>query len=234
LFGEKYGEHVRVMRLGSASCELCGGTHVQATGDIGLFKIVSEAGVASGVRRIEALTGQGALDWVRNRLDLLNRSAEAVKAGVDELPERIAALQARSRELEKKLDKAAAGDAADLAKRWAEQALEVNGVKLVVQQAPSGDAKALREMVDNLKHRLGSCVVLLGGAREGKVSLIAGVSKDQTGTVKAGELVNQAASLVGGRGGGRPDMAQAGGSQPENLPQALQAAQDWAQAQLGG
>ena len=234
LFGEKYGEHVRVMRLGSASCELCGGTHVRATGDIGLFKIISEAGVASGVRRIEALTGEGALNWVRGRLDLLGRSAEAAKVGVDELPERIAALQARSRELEKKLEKAAAGDAADLAKRWVEQAVDIKGVKLVVQQAPSGDAKALRELVDNLKNSLGSCVVLLGGEREGKVSLIAGVSKDQTATIKAGELVNQAASLVGGRGGGRPDMAQAGGSQPENLPQALQAAHDWALAQLGG
>ncbi|MGB1558013.1 MAG: alanine--tRNA ligase, partial [Oceanococcaceae bacterium] len=232
LFGEKYGETVRVLRLGDASCELCGGTHVKATGDIGLFKIISESGVAAGVRRIEALTGLNALRWVREREALLQGAASALKVSAEELPERISALQSRTRDLEKAAEKAAAGDAQSAVRGWMQQAERIGDVALVVQQAPVGDAKVLREMIDSLKNQLGACVLLLGGVREDKVSLIAGVSKEVSSKLKAGDLVNQAAQLVGGRGGGRPDMAQAGGSQPENLPSALQAAADWARAQL--
>ncbi len=233
LFGEKYGEEVRVLRLGEVSCELCGGCHVRATGDIGLFKIISESGVASGVRRIEAVTGKGALQWLRARLDVLEKTAGALKVPVDELPERVAALQSKTKELEKAAEKAAEGDAMSAVGQWIKAADTVRGVAVIVQKAATGDSKILREMVDAIKNQTESCVVLLGGEREGKVALIAGVSKNATGRVKAGELVNQAAQLVGGRGGGRPDMAQAGGSQPENLDSALRAAQAWAQQQLG-
>ncbi|MEN8718781.1 MAG: alanine--tRNA ligase [Oceanococcaceae bacterium] len=232
LFGEKYGEMVRVLRLGEASCELCGGCHVRATGDIGLFKIVSEGGVASGVRRIEAVTGQGALDWVRERLAVLERAAAALKVNVEEVPERVAALQSKTRDLEKLAEKAAEGDAMAAVGNWLAAAPKIAGVTLVIEQAPTGDSKVLREMVDAIKHRASPCVVLLGGVRDDKVTLIAGVSKDVTGSVKAGGLVNQAAQVVGGRGGGRPDMAQAGGNNPDQLPAALTAARAWAQQQL--
>ena len=234
LFGEKYGETVRVMRFGPASCELCGGTHVRATGDIGLFKIISEGGVAAGVRRIEAVTGAGALAWVRERLDLLQRAAGALKVGAEELPERVEALLGRSRELEKAAEKAAAGDAMATVKRWAAQPQTIGDTPVIIERAPVGEAKVLREMVDALKNQLPGCAVLLAGEREGKVALIAGVSKPLTDRLKAGEWVNQAAQQVGGRGGGRPDMAQAGGSEPGQIDAALEAARAHAATALGG
>lgn len=233
LFGEKYGEEVRVLRLGDASCELCGGCHVRATGDIGLFKIISESGVASGVRRIEAVTGHGAMEWLRGRLEVLDRTANVLKVPADELPERVAALQNKTRELEKAAEKAAEGDAMATVGQWIKDAETYGDVSLIVQRASTGDSKILREMVDAIKNQTESCVVLIGGERDGKVALIAGVSKNATDRIKAGDLVNQAAQQVGGRGGGRPDMAQAGGNQPENLTSALSAARTWAQQQLG-
>ena len=227
LFGEKYDEKVRVVTMGPFSIELCGGTHVARTGDIGLFKIVAESGIASGVRRIEAVTGEAAIDVVQRQQTLLNEAAGLLKTDTSNVVNRLSALQAQTKELEKTLSatkqKLASQQGADML----EQAQTINGVKVLVTRLDGIEPKALRGMVDDLKNRIGEGIVVLGVAGDNKVSLIAGVTKQLTSKVKAGELVNFVAGQVGGKGGGRPDMAQAGGDQPENLGAALDSVTSW-------
>ncbi|EOD0886390.1 alanine--tRNA ligase, partial [Salmonella enterica] len=212
LFGEKYDERVRVLSMGDFSTELCGGTHATRTGDIGLFRIISESGTAAGVRRIEAVTGEGAMATVHAQSDRLNDIAHLLKGDSQNLGDKVRAVLERSRQLEKELqqlkDQAAAQESANLSSK----AVDLNGVKLLVSELAGVEPKMLRTMVDDLKNQLGSTVIVLATVVEGKVSLIAGVSKDVTGRVKAGELIGMVAQQVGGKGGGRPDMAQAGGT----------------------
>ena len=231
LFGEKYADQVRVLRMGDFSTELCGGTHVQAVGDIGLFKILSEGGVAAGVRRIEATTGANALAAVEADEERLLRLASLVKGGREDLDDKVAALLERAKRLEKELAdlkaKAAGAAGADLAA----QAEDIGqGIKVLAARLEGADPKALREALDRLKDKLGSAVILLAAEHEGKVSLIAGVTKDLTGRFQAGDLIREAAAKVGGKGGGRPDMAQAGGNDPAGMPAALALAKDWVRA----
>lgn len=226
LFGEKYGDEVRVLDIGSSK-ELCGGVHVTRTGDIGLFKIVSEGGVAAGIRRIEAVTGEGALAWVQATNAKLLAAASALKTGPDELPSRIAQVQDQVKVLEKEVaalkSKLAAGQGDELVN----QAVDVNGIKVLAATMEGADVATLREAMDKLKDKLQTAAIVLASVADGKVSLIAGVTKDATGKVKAGELVNFVAQQVGGKGGGRPDMAQAGGTDPAGLPQALAGVAGW-------
>jgi alanyl-tRNA synthetase len=233
LFGEKYGEQVRVLRMGDFSMELCGGTHVKRTGDIGLFKIISEGGVAAGVRRIEAVTGQRALDWVEQNEARLDEVAELVKGSRDNLNDKVRQLVDRNRSLEKELEQLKAKLASSQGSDLASQAQEINGLKVLAARLDGADPKSLRDTVDQLKNKLGSSAVVLATVSGDKVSLVAGVSKDSTDKLKAGELVNMVAQQVGGKGGGRPDMAQAGGSQPESLEAALASVPDWVRNQLG-
>lgn len=232
LFGEKYGDRVRVVDMTAFSVELCGGTHVKQTGEIGLFKVVSEGAVAAGVRRIEAVTGENAIGLLHQQQQILNQSAELLKADTASLVEKIQQLQEKSKKVEKELqqlkDKLAAQAGGELAK----QAQQINGVNVVVQRLESVDAKALRTMVDDLKNQLGSAVIAFATQADEKVNLIVGVTKDLTDKVNAGELVGLMAQEVGGKGGGRADMAMAGGSQPENITQALNVATNWIQAKL--
>ncbi|MGK2233405.1 alanine--tRNA ligase [Colwellia polaris] len=227
LFGEKYDDEVRVVTLGDFSTELCGGVHVNRTGDIGLFKITSESGIAAGVRRIEAVTGEAALNYFEAQEQTLNTIAALVKTEPANVTGKIEQVILRNKELEKELaqfkQKLASAAGADLVS----QAKDYNGVKALIANLEGVEAKSLRGMVDDLKNKMGSGIILLATASDNKVSLIAGVTKDLVGRVKSGELVNVAAQEVGGKGGGRPDMAQAGGSQPENLEAALTAAQNW-------
>jgi alanyl-tRNA synthetase len=226
LFGEKYGDTVRVLDIGSSK-ELCGGVHVTRTGDIGLFKIVSEGGVAAGIRRVEAVTGEGALAWVQATNRKLQEAAGALKTGPDELPSRIAQVQDQVKSLEKEINALKSKLAAGQGDELAGQAVEVNGVKVLAATMEGADVAALRETMDKLKDKLGTAAIVLASVLEGKVSLIAGVTKDATGKVKAGELVNFVAQQVGGKGGGRPDMAQAGGTDAAALPQALAGVAGW-------
>jgi alanyl-tRNA synthetase len=227
LFGEKYDDEVRVVSIGDFSIELCGGTHVKRTGDIGLFKIVSESGIAAGVRRIEAVTGEGAVAYINKQAETLSAIAALVKGDSNNVIDKVSALVERAKGLEKEItqlnDKLASAAGASLL----DAVIDVNGVKLLVANVEGTESKALRGMVDDLKNKLGSGIIALGVANGDKVSLIAGVTKDLTGQFKAGELVNHMASQVGGKGGGRPDMAQAGGSQPENLAAALESVNAW-------
>ena len=227
LFGEKYDDEVRVVSIGDFSIELCGGTHVKRTGDIGLFKIVSEGGIAAGVRRIEAVTGEGAVAYINKQAETLSAIAALVKGDGNNVLDKVSALVERAKGLEKEIaqlnDKLASAAGASLL----DAVVDVNGVKLLVANVEGTESKALRGMVDDLKNKLGSGIIALGVANGDKVSLIAGVTKDLTGQFKAGELVNHMASQVGGKGGGRPDMAQAGGSQPENLSSALESVNAW-------
>jgi alanyl-tRNA synthetase len=231
LFGEKYGDEVRVVGIGSSK-ELCGGTHVSRCGDIGLFKILGESGVAAGVRRIEAVTGDNALTLVQQQSQILAQAAGAFKAPVAELPAKIGQMQDNLRALEKELaklkSKLASGQGDDLVAN----ASEIKGIKVLAAAMEGADVKALRETLDKLKDKLKSAVIVLGASSEGKVSLIAGVTADLTGKVKAGDLVNFVAQQVGGKGGGRADMAQAGGTQPENLASALAAVDAWVMEKL--
>jgi alanyl-tRNA synthetase len=227
LFGEKYGDVVRVLRIGDFSTELCGGIHVERAGDIGLFKIVSESGVAAGVRRIEALTGEAAYDWIKAGERLVQSISERVKAGRDTLEDKIQQLLERNRGLEKELDRLKGKLASASGNDLASQAIDINGVKVLAAKIEESDPKALRDLVDQLRNKLGSAAVVLGTVRDGKVSLIAGVTKDQTGRIKAGDLVNAVATQVGGKGGGRPDLAQAGGTDPSRLDAALKSVPDW-------
>ncbi len=232
LFGEKYGEHVRVLKMGDYSTELCGGTHVTRTGDIGLFKITSEGGVSAGVRRIEAVTGQGALDHVDAEEARLAEAADLLGGSVADVVDRIRAQTTRQKQLERELEslkaKLAAGATADLS----QQAVDVSGVKVLVARLEGFDAKALREAVDRLKQQLGDAVILLAGAQDGKVALVAGVNGSATGRVKAGELLAHVAGQIGGKGGGRPDLAQGGGEDGPALASALLAVVDWVRARL--
>ncbi|HEY9149782.1 MAG TPA: alanine--tRNA ligase [Gammaproteobacteria bacterium] len=230
LFGEKYGDEVRVLSIGDFSVELCGGTHVERAGDIGLFKIVNETGIASGVRRIEAVTGDGALAYIGETEKNLQRIAQLVKGGREDAESRVVQLMDKTRKLEKELEQLKSKLASSQGSDLADQAMEVAGIQVLAARLDGVDAKALRETVDQLKQKLGSAVVLLAVVEEGKVSLAAGVTKDQTGRIKAGELVNAVAQQVGGKGGGRPDMAMAGGNQPEHLDAALASVADWVRA----
>ena len=232
LFGEKYGAEVRVLTMGEFSVELCGGTHVSRAGDIGLFKIVSEGGIASGIRRIEAVTGQRALDYIGETEKALNNIAGLVKGSAQEVEAKVAQLVERSRRLEKEIEQLKAKLASQQGSDLASQAVEIAGLKVLVARLDGIDPKALRDTVDQLKNKLGSAAIRLATVADGKVSLIAGVTKDQTSRIKAGDLVNCVAEQVGGRGGGRPDMAQAGGTQPENLDAALAGMVGWVKSRL--
>jgi len=229
LFGEKYGDQVRVVSMGEQfSTELCGGCHVRRTGDIGFFKIVSEAGIAAGVRRIEAVTGKGALELVSRRDQTLVQLGEIVKASEDSLVEKVRQLSSHSRALEKQLEQLKAKMASSTGSDLASEARDVNGVKLLAAKLEGFNAKALRDTVDQLKNKLGKCsVIVLASEEEDKVSLVVGVTQDLTDTIKAGELVNMVAGHVGGKGGGRPDMAMAGGNNPAGIPVALQSVEPW-------
>ena len=226
LFGEKYGNEVRVVSMGDFSMELCGGVHVKRAGDIGLFKITSESGVASGVRRIEALTGNIALDWVDGLERQLDSVAKLVKGTTDDVEDKVKQLIDRMKSQEKELDQLKAKLASAAGSDLSSQVVEVNGIK-VLSAKIDAEAKALRDLLDQLKNKLGSGIIVLGAANGDKVSLIAGVTKDLVGKVKAGDVVNAVAMQVGGKGGGRPDMAQAGGTQPENLESAIASVEEW-------
>jgi alanyl-tRNA synthetase len=232
LFGEKYDAEVRVLSLGEFSVELCGGTHVRHTGDIGLLKIVAESGIAAGVRRIEAVTGEAAMQWVNRNESSLQRVAELVRGSRDDVDEKVLQLLERNRALEKELQQLKGKLASSQGSDLASQAVDVEGLKVLAARMEGADVKTLRDTLDQLKNKLGSAAVVLAAVNDGKVSLVAGVTKDRTGEIKAGELVNAVASQVGGKGGGRPDMAQAGGSQPENLDSALESVTGWVQQQL--
>ncbi|HYQ38852.1 MAG TPA: DHHA1 domain-containing protein, partial [Pseudomonas sp.] len=221
LFGEKYGDSVRVLSMGDFSVELCGGIHAKRTGDIGLFKIVSEGGVAAGVRRIEAVTGAGALDYLNGAEEQLKEAAALVKGSRDNLLDKLSGLLERNRQLEKELEQLKAKAASAAGDDLAGSAIEVGGIKVLAARLDGLDGKALLALVDQLKNKLGSAVILLGGEFDGKVVLVAGVTQDLTGKLKAGELMKQAAALVGGKGGGRPDMAQGGGVDAGKLGEAL-------------
>lgn len=233
LFGEKYTEQVRVLRMGDFSTELCGGTHVKAVGDIGLFKIIGESGIASGVRRIEAAAGAPALDWIEANEDRLLRLAGLLKGGRDEVDEKVVQLIDRARRLEKELEQLKSKLASSAGQDLASQAVVINGVQVLAARLDGVDPKSLRVTLDQLKDKLGSAVVLLATESDGKVSLVAGVTKDLTDRLKAGELIGAAAAEVGGKGGGRPDMAQAGGNNPAGLPAALALVPGWVAARLG-
>jgi alanyl-tRNA synthetase len=233
LFGEKYDKDVRVLRMGEFSMELCGGTHVQRAGDIGLFKIVGESGVASGVRRIEALTGEAALDYVEQNDALLKDLAALVRGTREDLKDKVREQLERARQMEREnralKDRLASGQGVDLAAGG----VDVYGVKVVATRVDGADAGALRAAVDQLKDRLKSAVVVLASVENpAKVLLVAGVTADQTSRIKAGELVGAVAAQVGGRGGGRADFAQAGGSNPEALDAALESVQEFVRARL--
>ncbi len=233
LFGEKYGDVVRVLDIGS-SRELCGGTHVARTGDIGLFKILSEGGVAAGVRRVEAITGDNAVKWVQQTNDTLLRAAGLLKTQPAELTDRIVLLQGQIKGLERDLDQLRSKQAAAAGNDLASQAVDLNGEsKLLVAGLSGVEAKALRGMVDQLKDRLKSAVVLLATVADGKISLVAGVTADLTGKVKAGDLVGLVASQVGGKGGGRPDMAMGGGTDVAALAGAIAGADAWVRERMG-
>jgi alanyl-tRNA synthetase len=231
LFGEKYGDEVRVVDIGS-SRELCGGTHVSRAGDIGFFKIVAEGGVAAGVRRVEAVTGDNALALVQEQQALLGEAAAALKAQPQELLVKVGQVLDTVKGLEKELARLKSKLAASQGDDLAGQVIVVKGTKVLAATLEGADAKTLRETMDKLKDKLQSAAIVLGAVVDGKVSLIAGVTADLTGKVKAGELVNAVAPQVGGKGGGRPDMAQAGGTEPDKLPVALAGVKDWVEARL--
>ncbi|UQY43401.1 alanine--tRNA ligase [Mixta hanseatica] len=232
LFGEKYDARVRVLSMGDFSTELCGGTHASRTGDIGLFRITSESGTAAGIRRIEAITGEAALAQVNAQAEQLHDIAQLVKANNSNLNEKVRAMIDHARALEKELQQLKDQQAAQESASLSSKAKDINGVKLLVNELSNVDPKLLRTMVDELKNQLGSAVIVLATVAEGKVSLIAGVTKDLTDRVKAGELIGAVAQQVGGKGGGRPDMAQAGGTDAQALPAALASVESWVSAKL--
>ena len=232
LFGEKYGDEVRVVGMGEFSTELCGGTHVNRTGDIGLFKVIAEGGVAAGIRRIEAVTGPGALAYAQEQEAGLRAVADLVRAQPREISSRLAQIQDQVRALEKELARYKSKMAASQGDDLAAQAVDIAGIKVLAAAIDGADAKALRELADKLRDKLKSCALVLGSAVDGKVALIAAVTPDIFAKVKAGELVNFVAGQVGGKGGGKPDLAQAGGSEPDKLPSALQSVTAWVQGKL--
>ncbi len=232
LFGEKYGDEVRVLTMGNFSTELCGGTHVVRAGDIGFFKVISESGIASGVRRIEAVTGEGALAWVQQQESSLQQAAGALKAPVHEVTQKIGQIVENVKSLEKELARLKSKLASSQGDDIAAKAIDVKGAKVLASVLDGADSKALRESIDKLKDKLKSCAVVLAAVEGGRVSLIAGVTADLTARVKAGELVNFVAQQVGGKGGGRADMAQAGGNDPTKLAMALDAVPAWVAERL--
>ena len=232
LFGEKYGDEVRVVGMGEFSTELCGGTHVRRSGDIGMFKIVAEGGVAAGIRRLEALTGEGALAWIQAREALLAQAAQALRAQPGDVAQKIAQVLENVKALEKELVRLKSKMAASRGEDLASQAVLVKGARVLAVALEGADAKTLRETLDRLKDRLKPAVIVLGAIDGAKVSLIAGVTQDLTARVKAGELVNFVAQQVGGKGGGRPDMAQAGGTDAAALPRALASVAGWVDERL--
>jgi alanyl-tRNA synthetase len=230
LFGEKYGDQVRVLAMGDFSTELCGGTHVQRTGDIGFFKIVAESGVAAGIRRVEAVTGEGALAWVQAQEEQLHQAAATLRTPPAELTVRIGQILDNVKALERELGRLKSKMAASQGDELAAQAADVKGIKVLAATLEGADAKTLRETMDKLKDKLKSAAIVLATADGGRVSLIAGVTADLTAKVKAGELVNHVAQQVGGKGGGRADMAQAGGTEPARLPAALESVKAWVES----
>ncbi len=233
LFGEKYGEQVRVVTMGGDySVEFCGGCHVNRTGDIGLLKITSETGISAGVRRIEAVTGKGALALIAREEQTLKKLGDIVKSGADDLVEKVQQLANSNKALEKELQQLKGKLAASAGDDLSAQAVDMAGAKVLISQVDGFNAKSLRDTVDQLKNKLGSSIIVLATTDEGKVSLVAGVSKDLTERVKAGELVNMVAQQVGGKGGGRPDMAMAGGSDVAAVPDALASVKPWLEAKL--
>jgi alanyl-tRNA synthetase len=232
LFGEKYDAQVRVLRMGDFSTELCGGTHVKALGDIGLFKITVETGIASGVRRIEAVTGGRAIEWIEADEERLQRIGGLINAGKEELEDKLSRLVERSKRLEKELEQLKSKLASAAGSDLASQAVDVNGAKVLAARLDGADPKSLRDTLDQLKNKLGSGVILLAAVNGEKVNLIAGVTKDLTDRCRAGDLVKIAAEQVGGKGGGRPDMAQAGGSDPNGVAKALELAHGWVAERL--
>jgi len=232
LFGEKYGDEVRVVSMGEFSIELCGGVHVKRSGDIGSFKIIAETGIASGVRRIEALTGVAAVEYANQQSIKINKISSLLKASSDELEDKLSQVLGKLKSQEKEIAQLKSKMATQTGKDLTADAVEVNGVKVLVVKLEGVDSKSLRDTMDQLKNKLGSAVIVLATADDKKVSLCAGVTKDQTSNVKAGDLVNMVASQVGGKGGGRPDMAMAGGSEPHNLPAALASVQSWVEKKL--
>jgi alanyl-tRNA synthetase len=231
LFGEKYGEVVRVLDIGSTT-ELCGGTHVQRTGDIGLFKVVSEGGVAAGVRRIEAVTGEGALAYLQSLENTVTQVAGTVKAPVAEVHERVKGMLEHVKQLEKEIAALKGKLASSQGDELLQQAVDIKGARLLAVRLDGADAKTLRESMDKLKDKLKSAVILLATVDGAKVQLAAGVTADLVGKVRAGELVNFVAGQVGGKGGGKADMAMAGGTDPAGLPAALASVQGWVSERL--
>jgi len=232
LFGEKYGDTVRVLSIGSSK-ELCGGTHVSRTGDIGLFKVVAEGGVAAGVRRIEAVCGDVAIAWVDAQQDTLAAVTAALKAQPQEVAQKVGQTVEQVRALEKELAKLKSKLASSQGDDLAAQAVDVKSIKVLAALLEGADVPTLRETMDKLKDKLKSAAIVLASVSDGRVNLIAGVTADLTAKLKAGELVNAVAQQVGGKGGGRPDMAQAGGTRPENLPAALAGVRPWVEQRLG-
>lgn len=226
LFGEKYGDRVRVLEIGSSK-ELCGGTHVKRTGDIGSFKIVSEGGVAAGIRRVEAVTGTNVMDFVDGIEARMQEAAQLLKTAPHDLPQRVGQLQDQLKHLERELERVNAKLAASQGDDLINQAKDLQGIKVLAAQLDSADAKVLRDTMDTLKAKLKSAAIVLAAVQDGKVSLIAGVTSDATNRIKAGELVNFVAQQVGGKGGGKPEMAMAGGSDPSGLSKALAAVDAW-------
>ncbi|MFB3081102.1 MAG: DHHA1 domain-containing protein, partial [Nitrosomonadaceae bacterium] len=231
LFGEKYGEEVRVLDIGS-SRELCGGTHVNRTGDIGLFKIRAQSGIAAGIRRVEAITGEAALEYVQQKEIRLQEIAKVLKTQPEEATQKISHIIDNVRRLEKNLSRLKSKLASSQGDDLIDQVREIKGVKVLAVSLEGADAKTMRETLDRFKNKLKSCIVVLGAEEAGKVTLIAGVTADLTAKVKAGDLANFVALQVGGKGGGRADIAQAGGTQPDNLPTALDSVADWVKQQL--
>jgi alanyl-tRNA synthetase len=232
LFGEKYGDVVRVVGMGGYSTELCGGTHVRRSGDIGLFKIVAEGGVAAGIRRVEAVTGEAALAWVQAQQAQLHEVAEQIHAQPHDAAARLAQVLDGVRNLEKELARLKSKLAASQGDDLATQAVAVKGAMVLAAMLDGADGKTLRETMDKLKDKLKSAAIVLASVSEGKVALIAGVTSDLIGKLKAGDMINAVALQVGGKGGGRPDMAQAGGTQPEHLDAALASVRAWVAERL--
>jgi alanyl-tRNA synthetase len=233
LFGEKYGDEVRLVKIGY-STELCGGVHVKRAGDIGLFKIISESGVAAGVRRIEAVTGAVAINWVEERYQQLEHISQLVKSGVANVEDKVVQIIEKSRSLEKELEQLKTKLASQAGSDLASQAVEVNGIKVLAANLDGVDPKSLRDTVDQLKNKLGKAAVVVSTVANGKVSLVAGVTKSETDNIKAGDLLKHVASQIDGKGGGRPDMAQGGGNNPDALPVALKSVVAWVEGQTNG
>ena len=232
LFGEKYGDEVRVVSMGDFSVELCGGVHVNRSGDIGSFKIIAETGIASGVRRIEAVTGVTAVEFSNQQSNKINKISSLLKASNDEIEDKLSQVLSKLRAQEKEIAQLKSKMATQTGKDLTADAVELDGIKVLAVKLEGVDSKSLRDTMDQLKNKLGSAAIVLATADDKKVSLCAGVTKDQTSRLKAGDLVNMVATQVGGKGGGRPDMAMAGGSQPENLEAALASVKEWVEQQL--